>query len=100
MIPFLFIVAVAPLLVCVLGQDSNEYWENPPPAGTAGDYSSNQVWEVGSTQTLKWIDDYLPTISLVLWQDYNQGNGLASYDLLIGNKSRLVREFFGQGSLK
>ena len=47
---------------------STNPWVNPPPMGTSGVYSANQVWELGSVQELRWSAS-IEKPSLIAWQD-------------------------------
>ena len=45
--------------------------------------SSNETqWQYGLTYTLLWSSDW-PSISLVLFQDFDLGGGESYYDLLL-----------------
>jgi len=50
-------------------QSQNVAWVNPPIAGPSRDYSADQVWAIGSTQTLSWESSY-PTATVILNQQY------------------------------
>lgn len=45
----------------------NVVWVNPPIPSVAGVYSSDQAWQIGSTQTLSWESSF-PTAKLTLIQ--------------------------------
>jgi hypothetical protein len=47
----------------------NVAWINPPIAGPNRDYSADQVWAIGSTQTLSW-ESFYPTAAIILNQQH------------------------------
>ena len=50
-------------------KSQNVAWINPPIAGPDQDYSADQVWAIGSTQTLSWESSY-PTATVILNQQH------------------------------
>jgi hypothetical protein len=47
----------------------NVAWINPPIAGPIHDLLADQVWAIGSTQTLSWESSY-PTAAIILNQQH------------------------------
>jgi hypothetical protein len=50
-------------------KSQNVAWVNPPIAGPNHDYSADQVWAIGNTQTLSWESSY-PTATVILNQQH------------------------------
>jgi hypothetical protein len=50
-------------------KSQNVAWVNPPTADPNHDYSANQVWANGSTQTRSWESSY-PTATVILNQQH------------------------------
>jgi hypothetical protein len=61
-----FLIMIICLAVVTTAQPA--HWVYPPLAGSQKDFVENPVWEVGSTQTLKWESSY-PTTTIFMNQE-------------------------------
>jgi hypothetical protein len=65
----LLLLSLVALIFSQTAQSQNVAWVNPPIAGANHDYSADQAWAIGSTQTLSWESSY-PTATVILDQQH------------------------------